>query len=276
MGKLDGKVVFITGAARGQGRSHAVRFAQEGADIIGLDVCDQIDTVPYPMASKEDLAETERLVTATGRRMIARQADVRAPDQIREVLAEGVAEFNRLDCVSANAGIFQFGEPGRASHAFSDAVAVMLTGVYHTLDAAIGLMVEAGNGGSIAITSSNAGLRGPNMALSDLTAGFLGYTAAKHGVVGLMRMYANSLAQHHIRVNTVHPTGVRTPMIENDAFDAWVGSVQWQGNAMGNAMPVDAIEAMDISHALLWLFSDEARYVTGVTLPVDAGSTNYT
>lgn len=269
MGKLDGKVAFITGAARGQGRSHAVRLAQEGADIIALDLCAQIETVPYPMASPDDLAETASEVEALDRRIVAARADVRDPAALRKVLDDGVAQLGPVDIVLANAGIAPMSLHPRDQE-WHDVVAVNLTGVYNTVNVLVPSMIERGRGGAIVLTSSTAGLTG----IGGNTPGGLGYTAAKHGVVGLMRAYANYLAPHNIRVNTVHPTGVRTPMVVNPAMEEFLQADPAMGQAMANAMPVDMVEPVDISNAIVWLVSDDARYVTGVTLPVDAGFVN--
>ncbi|HXT92949.1 MAG TPA: mycofactocin-coupled SDR family oxidoreductase [Trebonia sp.] len=268
MGKLDGKVAFITGAARGQGRSHAIRLAQEGADIIAVDICQQIATVPYPMATPDDLAETAKQVEALDRRIFTAQADVRDATALKAAFDAGVAELGPVDIVLANAGIAPMGlhEPHGA---WQDVIDVNLTGVFNTVEAAIPSMIERGQGGAIVLTSSTAGING----IGGPTAGGLGYTAAKHGVVGLMRSYANNLAQHSIRVNTVHPTGVNTPMIVNEAMQEWLEQAG-ESSALTNALPVPMVEPVDISNAIAWLVSDDARYVTGVTLPVDAGFTN--
>jgi SDR family mycofactocin-dependent oxidoreductase len=269
MGKLDGKVAFITGAARGQGRSHAVRLAQEGADIIAIDVCQQIDTVLYPMSTPEDLAETAKQVEALDRRIFTAQADVRDAAALKQAFDAGTAELGPVDIVLANAGIAPFSHHDKPG-TWQDVVDVNLTGVYHTVEAAIPSMIERGQGGAIVLTSSSAGLTGVGV----VTAGFLGYTAAKHGLVGLMRSYANYLAQHSIRVNSVHPTGVNTPMIVNDTMQEFLEHPPEGSVALGNALPVAMIEPVDVSNAILWLVSDDARYVTGITLPVDAGFTN--
>ncbi|HEY3687913.1 MAG TPA: mycofactocin-coupled SDR family oxidoreductase [Streptosporangiaceae bacterium] len=269
MGKLDGKVAFITGAARGQGRSHAVRLAEEGADIIAIDLCGQIDSVKYPMSTPEDLAETVKQVEALDRRIFARQADVRDRAAVESALAAGVAELGPVDIVLANAGIAPMSLEPREQE-WQDVLDVNLTGVYNTVEAARPAMVERGQGGAIVLTSSTAGING----IGGETPGGLGYTAAKHGVVGLMRSYANYLAPHSIRVNTVHPTGVRTPMVVNEIMEQFISSDPAMGNALANALPVDMVEPVDISNAIVWLVSDDARYVTGVTLPVDAGFTN--
>ena len=270
-GKLDGKVAFITGAARGQGRSHAVRLAQEGADIIAVDICGQIDTVPYPMATPADLAQTVKEVEALDRRIFAREADVRDEAGLRAAFEAGVAELGPVDIVLANAGIAPMSLHGPRTHqAWQDVIDVNLTGVFNTVEIAIPSMIARGNGGAIVLTSSTAGING----IGGPSPGGLGYTAAKHGLVGLMRSYANILAPHSIRVNTVHPTGVRTPMVINDAMQEILAADRQMSSHIANALPVDMVEPVDISNAILWLVSDDARYVTGVALPVDAGYTN--
>jgi SDR family mycofactocin-dependent oxidoreductase len=248
-----------------------VRLAEEGADIIGVDICAQIDTVSYPMATRDDLDETVLLVEKLGRRMVSFVADVRDEQALASAVAEGVAELGRLDIVVANAGImFQGLPPGQDHRAFRDAIDVMLVGVWNTIQAALPTLLEQDQGGAIVITSSVQGLKG---LVPGTNGGNFGYTAAKHGVVGLMRMYANYLAPQSIRVNTVHPTGVDTPMLVD--FDKHVASVDAALLAgLANPMPVSRIEAIDVSNAVLWLVSDAARYVTGVALPVDAGLVN--
>ncbi len=270
MGELTGKVAFITGAARGQGRAHAVKLASEGADIIALDLCDQIDSVPYPLATPDDLAATVKLVEETGARIVACQADVRDRDAVKTALREGTGKLgNRLDIVVANAGI----APMAAADAWQDVIDVNLTGVYNTVDVTMKPMIKFGNGGAIVLISSVAGLVGVGAPV----AGSVGYAAAKHGIVGIMRAYANFLAQYSIRVNSVHPAAVNTPMIDNDFTRSWLDGIAQQsqgGPDMGNALPVQALEPEDIANAVFWLVSDAARYVTGVTLPVDAGYVN--
>lgn len=269
MGVLEGKVAFITGAARGQGRSHAIRLAQEGADIIAVDIAAQIESVAYPMSTPEDLAETVREVEALDRRIHAVQADVRDRAALQSALDAGVAELGRLDIVLANAGIAPMSmHPGEQE--WYDVIDVNLTGVYHTIEVAKPALIAGGQGGSIVITSSTAGLAG----IGGDAPGGLGYTAAKHGVVGLMRSYANQLAEHSIRVNTIHPTGVNTPMVVNDVMQEFLESDPQLSNAMANALPVPMIEPVDISNAIVFLTSDAGRYITGVTLPVDAGFLN--
>jgi SDR family mycofactocin-dependent oxidoreductase len=274
-GRVAGKVAFITGAARGQGRSHAIRLAQEGADIIAVDLAGQVATVPYPMATPQDLAETVKEVEALDRRIVATQADVRDYGALKAALDDGVAQLGRLDIVSANAGIFSFGTLEELDDTtWQDMIDVNLTGVWHTAKAAIPHLRAAG-GGSIILTSSTAGLQAlPNTGH---------YNSAKHGVVGLMRTLALELAPDLIRVNSVHPTAVDTDMIQNSATYALFASdlpeAERTKDALAprfqglNVLPIPWVEAVDISNAVLWLASDEARYVTGVTLPVDAGLT---
>ena len=270
MASLAGKVAFITGAARGQGRAEAVRLASDGANIIAVDICDQIASVPYPMATPDDLAATVKLVEDTGARIVAQQADVRDQAALQTALQAGLDEFGRLDIVVANAGIAPM-ESG--ADGWRDVVDVNLTGVHNTVEVAMPRLIEQGDGGSIVLTSSAAGLVG----IGGGDPGSVGYTAAKHGVVGLMRAYANHLAPHSIRVNSVHPSGVNTPMIDNDHTRQWLANVIANSERppdMGNALPVQLLEAEDIAAAVAWLVSDEARYITGVTLPVDAGYVN--
>lgn len=270
MSKLEGKVAFITGAARGQGRAHAVRLAEEGADIIAVDICAQIDSVGYPMATPEDLDETVALVEKAGRRIVARRADVRDLEGLRAAFDEGVAELGTCQVVVANAGIHPIGTLGdRAQEGWRDAIDVILTGTWNTLHVSVPQMVEAEQGGSIVIISSSNGLKGH----TDGSGGWDGYVAAKHGLVGLMRTYAWYLGPNRIRVNSIHPSGVPTGMTMNQLFaDYVVATPPERMHRLGNAMPVEWIDPEDISNAVLWLASDDARYVSGVTLSVDAGS----
>lgn len=274
MGVLDGKVAFISGGARGQGRSHAVRLAKEGADIVTFDVCEQIDSVPYPLGTEDELAETVKQVEALGRGIVAAKADVRDEAAVDKVFREGLAEFGRVDIVLANAGVMPvLGPTSTVVQAWHDCIDVMLTGVLYTIEAAIPTLVEQNLGGSIVITSSAAGLKGTTRSLRTKTYGMLGYTAAKHGVVGLMRSYANALGGYGIRVNSIHPTGADTPMVNNSAFLGMAPEVPELFEAMTNILPIPLIEAKDVSNAIAWLVSDEARYITGATIPVDAGAT---
>jgi len=274
MGTLDGKVAFISGGARGQGRSHAVRLAKDGADIVTFDICEQIDSVPYPLGTEDELAQTVERVEALGRRIVAAKADVRDEAAVNKVFDAGLAEFGRVDIVIANAGIMPvLGPTSTVVQAWHDCIDVMLTGVLYTIEAAIPSLVEQNQGGAIVLTSSAAGLKGTTRSLRSKTYGMLGYTAAKHGVVGLMRSYANALGSYNIRVNSVHPTGADTPMINNDAFLGAAPEVPELFEAMTNILPVPLIDAQDVSDAVAWLVSDQARYVTGAVIPVDAGAT---
>lgn len=269
---FEGKVAFITGAARGQGRAHAVRFAEEGADIVAVDLCDQIDSVAYPMATPEDLDETVNLVEKTGGRIVAEHADVRDLERLRAVVAKGVAEFGRIDFVLANAGILPAaGDQGRDIAAFIDAVNVMLNGVYFTIEAALPAMLAHGDGGAIVITSSAAGFKPVTVDFGTMTHGAAGYTAAKHGVIGLMRHYARALAEKNIRVNTVHPGGVATPMIYNEALAVWSGENPSFSVSQQPLLDMPPVEPEVISDAMVYLCAPSGRFLTGVTLPVDGG-----
>lgn len=273
-GRVDGKVAFVTGAARGQGRSHAVRLAQEGADIIAVDLLEPIPHAPYEASTRDDLDETVRQVEALDRRIVAAKADVRNAAGLKDALDAGVARLGRLDIVAANAGIGGI-TPSPAEQLAEDVwqntMDTNLTGVWHTVKAAIPHLKAGGRGGSIVLTSSEAGLRGyPNIAA---------YVSAKHGVVGLMRTLALELAPHRIRVNSLHPTQVDTPMIQNQ--ETWTlftgkpdGTRDEFGVVSGSAipLPIPWVESIDVSNALLFLASDEARYITGVPLPVDGGT----
>ena len=270
--QFEGKVAFITGAARGQGRSHAVRFAEEGADIIAFDLCEQMPTVPYPMSTPEDLDETVNLVEKTGRRIVAEQGDVRDFNRLQAAIANGVAEFGRVDFVLANAGILPATDEDLDDvGCYVDGIDVLLNGVYYTIEAALPALLEHGEGGAIVITSSTAGLNSLCPRFSVRSHGLAAYQAAKHGVVGLMRYYASALAEKNIRVNTVHPTGVATPMLMNDYVEQYFGEHPEATSGLQNLLAVELIEASDISEAMVYLCGQSGRYVTGVTLPVDAG-----
>ncbi|MER6523844.1 mycofactocin-coupled SDR family oxidoreductase [Streptomyces sp. NPDC001508] len=273
-GRVAGKVAFITGAARGQGRSHAVRLAEEGADIIAVDVCKQLDGVQFPMSTPEDLEETVNRVQKLGRRIIAVQADVRDHDALRSAVDHGVAELGRLDIVVANAGLGSDGSrlDAMSEKTWRDMIDVNLTGVWLTTKVATPHLLAGGRGGSVVLTSSVGGLRGH--------ANIGHYIAAKHGVVGLMRTLAWELGEHGIRVNSLHPTQVNTPMVmhegtyrmfrpdlENPTVDDFAAVSQGM-----HLLPTPWVEPLDISNAVLFLASEEGRFVTGVTLPVDAGA----
>jgi SDR family mycofactocin-dependent oxidoreductase len=269
MGILDGKVAFVTGAARGQGRSHALRLAEEGADIVAIDLCGQIATVPYSLSTAEDLEQTAQGVERLGRRVIARTADVRDASGLEKVVIEATGELGPIGIVVANAGIAAAGAPDPDSdEVFRDIVDVNLIGVWNTVIAAVPTMRAARQGGAIVLISSTQGLKGVG---GDGSAAQSAYAASKHGIVGLMRSFANWLGKEDIRVNSVHPTGVETPMIMNPAIETWIAENPQAVAATENLLPVPMIQPGDVSDAVLWLVSDQARYVTGVTLPVDAG-----
>ena len=272
VGRVEGKVAFITGAARGQGRSHALRLAQEGADIIAVDICKDVHSIPYAGSTEADLAETVKQVEALDRRIIARPADVRDLSALQAVADEGLSEFGHIDIVSANAGVLSFG-PGieLTEDVWQTMLDINLTGVWKTVRATAPAMVERGQGGSIILTSSVAGL------VAYLN--FAHYVSAKHGVVGLMRALAVELAPHMIRVNTVHPTTTDTPMVHNPALYEVFGQPGASRDDVReafkslNSLPVPWVDPVDISNAVLFLASDESRYVTGLTMTVDAGAT---
>jgi (+)-trans-carveol dehydrogenase len=273
--RLDGKVALVTGAARGQGRSHALRMAQEGAAIIAVDIATQIDTVPYAMASHADLDETAELVEKAGSRVSAHVADVRSADEMTRAVGEAVGALGPVDIVCANAGIISYGPAWEVSPAaWRDVVDTNLNGAWFTISAALPSMMAAGRGGSIVVTSSFGGLRGPANALA--------YVAAKHGLVGLVRGLANELGPYSIRVNSIHPTTVNTTMGLNpsvyqlfrpDLADPTRDDCL-DGLASMQSLPTPYVETADITNAVMWLVSDEARYVTGIQLPVDGGAAN--
>jgi (+)-trans-carveol dehydrogenase len=276
MGRVDGKVAFITGAAHGQGRSHAIRLAQEGADIIAVDIAAQVDGVPYAMGTPEELAQTVKEIEALDRRIIATQADIRDYGALKAALDDGVAKLGRLDIVSANAGILSFSKADVMSEQlWQDMIDINLTGAWHTAKAAIPHLRASGGGGSIILTTSMGGLKG----IQNIGH----YVAAKHGVIGLMRTLSLELAPDMIRVNAVAPSSVNTVMTQNDAMYALITpdltaaertkEAIIERRKLLNVLPIPYVEPEDISNAVLWLASDESRYVTGVVLPVDAGAT---
>src|SRR5690349_255934 len=247
-------------------------MAEEGADIIGVDICEQIGSVPYPLGTMEELEETAAAVEKLDRRMVIAKADVRDLSQLTAAVQQGVAELGRLDIVSSNAGVWSAGLfTDMPDETYRDMIDVQMHGAYYACKATVPTLIEQGTGGSIILTSSVAGLKGfPNQ---------VHYNMAKHAVVGLMRSLANELAPHMIRVNSVHPSSTLTPMIDNAAIHAafapGVENAKLEDfgdtfTAM-NLLPIPWMQAVDISNAVLWLASDEARYITGVTLPVDAG-----
>ena len=274
-GRVEGKVAFITGAARGQGRSHAVRLAEEGADIIAVDVCGPIspDSQIEP-STPDDLAHTADLVKNLDRRIVTAQVDVRDYAALKAALDGGVEQLGRLDIVVANAGIGNGGQTldKTSEEDWDDMIGVNLSGVWKSVKAAVPHLLAGGNGGSIILTSSVGGLKAyPHTGH---------YIAAKHGVIGLMRTFAVELGQHNIRVNTVCPTNVDTPMfmnegtmklfrpdLENPGPDDLAVAAQFM-----HTLPVGWVEPRDISNAVLFLASDESRYITGLPVTVDAGS----
>src|SRR5215217_3854868 len=241
MPRCTDKVAVITGAARGQGRSHAVRLATEGADVIALDICHDIDSVAYDLATPADLQETARLVTEQGRRVVTAQVDVRDADATVRAIADGAGQLGGIDIVLANAGIgiMRDADPRRA---FRDQLDVNLVGVWNTVQAAAPLMIEQRRGGAIVLTSSAFGLTGRG---GDGAGGNDGYVASKHGVVGLMRTFANWLAPHGIRVNCVNPSGVATPMVQNPAVEALFGGPLTEDGG-GGKDPADVANLLDV------------------------------
>jgi SDR family mycofactocin-dependent oxidoreductase len=267
VGRLDGKVAFITGAARGQGRAHAVRLARDGADIIALDICSDIESMDYPNATPAELEETVKLVEDTGRGIVARQADVRDADAVDGVVRDGVEQFGRVDIVVANAGIVRLTEGSDRRRIFRDIVDVNLVGVWNTVESAIPHLIEGGRGGSIVITSSSAGLK----ATGTDRAGGQAYAAAKRGLVGLMQVWANQLGPQSIRVNTIHPTGVATGMVMNETMAKLFEAKDPALSAMQNVLPIPILQPEDVAGAVAWLVSDEAKFITGTAWPLDAG-----
>lgn len=269
MGDLDDTVALVTGAARGQGRSHAVALAAEGADVIALDLCSDIASIPYPLSTEADLDETVALVRATGRRVFPVIADVRDLDAVRAGVQAGIAELGELDIVVANAGVVAIGvKDPFDDQLYRDIVETNLNGVWHTIAAAVPSIIRKGRGGSVILISSAQGLVGRG---GDGSAAMFAYAAAKHGVVGLMRSAANAYAEHHIRVNSVHPTGVPTPMVINEYIAKLLQDNPNSPSLSGNLLPVPYVEVEDVTNAVVWLASSKSRYVTGTTLPVDAG-----
>jgi len=273
-GRVEGKVAFITGAARGQGRAHAVRLAQEGADIIAVDICRQIDSVQIPLSTPEDLAETADLVKGFNRRIYTAEVDVRDFDALKAAVDAGVEQLGRLDIIVANAGIGNGGATldKTSEPDWTDMIDVNLAGVWKTVKAGVPHIIAGGRGGSIILTSSVGGLKAyPHTGH---------YVAAKHGVVGLMRTFAVELGAQNIRVNSVHPTNVNTPLFMNEGtMKLFRPDLENPGPEdlkvvaqMMHTLPIGWVEPEDIANAVLFLASDEARYITGVTLPVDGGS----
>jgi SDR family mycofactocin-dependent oxidoreductase len=264
--RLRGKVAFVTGAARGQGRAYAVRLASEGADVIVIDRCADGVATTYAMATTEDLDETSRLVEKQGRRALTSVVDVRDYDGLACALLTGVAELGRLDIVVANAGVLtsaRFWE--LTSEQWRETIDINLMGVFHTLKAAAPILIEQGQGGSIIAVSSTGGLRG----LPFIAA----YNASKHGVVGLVKTLANEVAEYNIRVNSIHPTGVMTGMVADEMRPLIEEKAATLGPILMNAIPdPPAMQPEDVAGAVAWLASDDAKYVTGAQIPVDMGT----
>jgi SDR family mycofactocin-dependent oxidoreductase len=273
-GKLAGRVAFITGAARGQGRAHAVRMANEGADVIAIDIAGELPaSVPYPSATPDDLKETARLVEATGRRVLATAVDTRDHDGLRKAVDDGVAEFGRLDVIVANAGITS----PRAWNAITpdewrDVIDINVTGTWNTVMAGAQHIIDGGRGGSIILISSAAGVK--------LQPFMIHYTASKHAVTGMARAFAAELGTHSIRVNSVHPGPVLTEMgspgmVEGIAKAAEVGGNQALLNVLTPFLPTWVAQPEDIADAVCWLASDESKMVTAQAISVDQGSTQF-
>jgi (+)-trans-carveol dehydrogenase len=272
VGRVENKVALITGAARGQGRSHAIRLAEEGARVVLVDICAQISQASYPLATQEDLDESVRLVRAAGGQAISRVVDIRVQAELDAAVAQAVEEFGSLDIVVANAGIVDYYPVHEIpEESFAAVIDVNLGGTWRTMKAAIPTMIKQGTGGSIILTSSVAGIKGlPHLGH---------YCATKHGIVGLMRVASLELGSHAIRVNTVNPGGVLTPMIDNtmtrsmfvpDIPNPTIDDMAKRSQGM-HALDIPWLEPGDISNAVLFLASDESRYMTGVVMPVDGG-----
>jgi SDR family mycofactocin-dependent oxidoreductase len=267
-GRFAGKVALVTGAARGQGRSHAVRLAEEGADVILLDICADYEVTEYPGATVADLQDTVRQVEMLDRRAVATQVDVRDLDALRVAVDSAVADLGRLDVVVVNAGICVLTAWDEVTpQIWRDTLDTNLTGAWHTLVTTAPHLIAAG-GGSVVCTGSTCGVRGVPF--------FGPYVAAKHGLVGIARTMANELAQYSVRVNVVHPTGVLTDLTDGlSRIGELIERNPTLGQTFQNALPVTRIESADVTNAVLYLASDEARYVTGTELLVDAGNTNF-
>jgi SDR family mycofactocin-dependent oxidoreductase len=271
-GRLEGKVAFITGAARGQGRAHAVRMAKEGADVIAVDIAGRLPScVPYLPATEQDLAETVRLVEETNRRILASAVDIRDFDGLQRAVADGVAELGRLDIIVANAGI---SAPQAwndiTPESFRDVMDVNVTGTWNTVMAGADKIIEGGRGGSIILISSAAGAK--------VQPFMVHYSASKHAVTGLARAFAAELGKHSIRVNSVHPGPVNTAMGSGEMIAAMGKAVETNpqlSNMLTPFLPNWAAEPEDIAAAVCWLASDESRNVTAAQIPVDQGSTQY-
>src|SRR6202034_3968207 len=270
-GPLQGRVAFITGAARGQGRAHAARLAREGADIIALDICAPVsDSISYPAATHEDLAETVRAVEAEGRKILARAVDIRDDAAVRQLVADGVEQFGRLDILVATAGVLSWGRVwGLSAEQWNTVIDVNLAGTFHTLRAAIPAMIEAGNGGAIIVVSSSAGLKA--------TPGNGHYSASKHGLTGLTNSLAIELSEFGIRVNSIHPYSVDTPMIEPDLMMQVFAKHPHYIHSFGPMLlqPKGFMGAAEVSDVVAWLAGDGSGTLTGAQIPVDKGVLKY-
>ena len=265
MGRLAGKIAFITGAARGQGRSHAVCMAEEGADVIISDICGPVGTSGVAPATPEDLAETVRLVEATGRRVIWDRVDVREPEALKALAQRGIDELGYITTVVANAGILNWSRTHELTQTqWQDVIDVNLTGTFNTVQAVLPHFLERGQGGSFIVISSAAGLKGQPFTL--------GYTSAKHGLVGMVNALAIEYGEYNIRANSIHQAGVTTPMGDVPGLGELIGERAFTvGPVFMNTMPVEMLEPIDVSNAVVYLASDEARYVTGLQMKIDAG-----
>jgi SDR family mycofactocin-dependent oxidoreductase len=270
-GTLQGRVAFITGAARGQGRAHAARLAREGADIIALDICAPVsDSISYAAATPEDLAETVQAVEAEGRKVLARAVDIRDDAALRQLVADGVEQFGRLDILIANAGVLSWGRVWELTdEQWESVVGVNLTGTFRTVRAAVPAMIEAGNGGSIVVVSSSAGLKA--------TPGNGHYSASKHGLVGLTNSLAIELAEYRIRVNSIHPYSIDTPMVEPELMMQVFGKHPHYIHSFGPMplQPKGFMAASEVSDVVAWLAGDGSSTLTGAQIPVDKGVLKY-
>jgi SDR family mycofactocin-dependent oxidoreductase len=279
-GPLEGRVAFITGAARGQGRAHAIRLAKDGADIIAIDICRPVsDTITYPLATSEELAETVRAVEATGRKVLAREVDIRDLAALQEVVADGVEQFGRLDIIIANAGVLSWGRMHEMSEEQWDTVIdINLNGTWRTIRAAVPAMIDAGNGGSIIIVSSSAGLKA--------TPGNGHYSASKHGLVALTNALAIELGEFGIRVNSIHPYSIETPMVEKKAMmDLFTKFPQYVHSF--SPMPYQPVDHQskkglmefmmpeEVSDVVAWLASDGSATISGSQIAVDRGTAKF-
>ncbi len=279
-GPLEGRVAFITGAARGQGRAHAIRLASDGADIIAIDICGPVsDTITYPLATAEELAETVRAVESTGRKVLAREVDIRDLAALQQVVSDGVEQFGRLDILVANAGVLSWGRLWEMSEEQWDTVIdVNLNGTWRTIRAAVPAMIEAGNGGSIIIVSSSAGLKA--------TPGNGHYSASKHGLVALTNALALEVGEFGIRVNSIHPYSIDTPMVERKAMMAvfakhpsylhsFAPMPLHPVNHEGKKGLKEFMAPEEVSDVVAWLAGDGSASLSGSQIAVDRGTMKY-